>query len=156
MLEITIPGYGELHCDYLVMDFNGTLACDGRLLEGVTDSLNALSGQLDLHVVTADTFGSARNELAAIACTFMELPPAHQDAGKLAYINSLGAHKTIAIGNGRNDLLMLRESALGIAVIQEEGACAATVMAADVVTFGILDALDLIAKPRRLMATLRS
>jgi soluble P-type ATPase len=156
MLEITIPGYKELHLDHLVLDFNGTLACDGRLLKGVRDILNTLSCQLDLHVVTADTFGTAKRELAAITCTFMELPPEHQDAGKLAYINRLGAHRTIAIGNGRNDRLMLRESALGIAVIQGEGAWVETVMAADIVTFGILDALNLIANPRRLIATLRS
>ena len=156
MLEITIPGYKELQCDHLVLDFNGTLAYDGRLLEGVRDSLNALACQLDLHVVTADTFGNAEQELAAITCTLRLLPPEHQDAGKLAYINTLGAHRTIAIGNGRNDRLMLRESALGIAVIQGEGACAATVMEADVVTCGILDALNLIANPRRLIAALRS
>jgi soluble P-type ATPase len=111
--------------------------------------------QLDLHAVTADTFGNTEQELAALTCTLLALPPENQDDGKLAYINTLGIHRTIAIGNGRNDRLMLRESTLGIAVIQEEGAWVETAMATDVVTFGILDALSLIANPHRLIATLR-
>ena len=51
---------------------------------------------------------------------------------------------------------MLQESALGIAVIQTEGAAAPTIQAADVVALDILDALELLTNPLRLVATLRS
>jgi soluble P-type ATPase len=38
MLEIAIPGGETLRLDYLVADFNGTLACDGLLFSGVAAS----------------------------------------------------------------------------------------------------------------------
>jgi soluble P-type ATPase len=46
------------------------------------------------------------------------LPP-EQDDGKLDYVRRLGCDKTVYIGNGRNDRLMIKT---GIAVIQREGA----------------------------------
>ena len=41
-------------------------------------------------------------------------------------------------------------------LLQNEGASTATLLQADVVCTGILDALDLLREPRRLIATLRS
>ena len=63
MIEIDIPGYKKLTLTHLVLDFNGTLACDGTLLPGVADRLNALSEKLTVVVLTADTFGKAAGEL---------------------------------------------------------------------------------------------
>ena len=40
MLDIIIPGYEELQLAHLMLDYSGTLACDGRLLPGVADRLN--------------------------------------------------------------------------------------------------------------------
>jgi soluble P-type ATPase len=51
---------------------------------------------------------------------------------------------------------MLKEAALGIAVVQEEGAFAETLMSADVVCTNIVSALGLLTNPLRLIATLRS
>jgi soluble P-type ATPase len=51
---------------------------------------------------------------------------------------------------------MLRSAALGIAVIQREGAAAAALLEADVVVTDVRDALDLLLNPLRLVAGLRS
>ena len=51
---------------------------------------------------------------------------------------------------------LLKAAALGIAVVQEEGAAAETMMAADVVSPDIVSALNLLVSPLRLVATLRS
>jgi soluble P-type ATPase len=67
----------------------------------------------------------------------------------------LGADHVVCVGNGRNDRLMLKEAALGIAVILQEGAAAETVAAADVVCTHIVSALELLHNPLRLTATLR-
>ena len=56
----------------------------------------------------------------------------------------------------RNDRLMLKEAALGIAVILKEGASAESVAAADVVCTDIVAALELLQNPLRLIATLRT
>lgn len=34
MLDIDIPGFGHLHLQHLVLDFNGTLALDGHVQPG--------------------------------------------------------------------------------------------------------------------------
>lgn len=156
MLEIDIPGYKKLVLKHLVLDFNGTLACDGAMLPGVADRLNALSAHLNVVVLTADTFGKAAAELTDVTCELTVLPLAGQDTGKLAVVETLGPEQTVCIGNGRNDNLMLRAAGLGIAVILEEGAARVTLAAADVVCTGIVSALDLLRHPLRLVATLRS
>ena len=155
MLRITIPGSKDLRIEYLVLDYNGTLARDGELIAGVGDSLKALAADLQIHVVTADTFGKAQSGLAGLPCELVVLPAEAQDAGKLAYIERLGPRRTACVGNGRNDRLMLKEAALGIAVVQEEGAATDTLLAADVVCPDVLSALQLLRNPLRLTATLR-
>ena len=52
--------------------------------------------------------------------------------------------------------MMLAAAALGIAVCGAEGAAAETLQVADVVVIRIVDALDLLLHPKRLMATLRA
>ncbi len=59
------------------------------------------------------------------------------------------------MGNGYNDHLMVKEAALGIAVIGREGAARETISNANVVVNELVDALDLILKPFRHQATLR-
>lgn len=156
MLKISIPGYKDLELEALVLDYNGTLACDGELIEGVEDSLEVLAKDLEIHVVTADTFGKAKDRLEGLPCKLVILPSDDQDVGKREYIERLGTEKTVCIGNGRNDRLMLKQAALGIAVLEEEGAAAQTLLAADIVCPSILSAFALLQNPLRLVATLRS
>jgi len=155
MIEIVIPGRKTYQLKHLVLDYNGTLACDGDILTGVKDPLLALSEKLHLHVLTADTFGKAKNNLGEIPCTLTLLPVHNQDRKKGEYVKHLLPENTVCIGNGRNDLLMLKEAVLSIAVVQEEGAAVETLLAADVVCKDIVSALNLLANPLRLVATLR-
>lgn len=60
-----------------------------------------------------------------------------------------------AVGNGANDAAMLREAALGIAVLGPEGLAAEALLAADVLVRDVRDALDLLLQPERLVATWR-
>jgi soluble P-type ATPase len=156
MLEIDIPGYRVLRLAHLVLDYNGTLACDGELLDGVRERLATLAGMLQLHILTADTFGKARAQLVDVPCDLSILPAEDQDRRKLEYIQRLGPETTVCVGNGRNDRLMLQEAGLGIVVVQAEGAAVQTVLAADVLAPDVLAALDLLTHPLRLVATLRS
>ena len=156
MLKVAIPGFRDLQLEHLVLDYNGTLACDGEILQGVKGALVVLAEDLQIHVVTADTFGGAQSQLNGFPCELVVLPAEHQDVGKLAYLKRLGPENAACVGNGRNDRLMIREAALGIALIQEEGGAAETLRAADVVCTDVLSALRLLTNPLRLTATLRS
>ena len=74
---------------------------------------------------------------------------------KLTLVRDLNPTLAVAIGNGANDALMLKEAALGIAVNGGEGAAVAAILAADIYIPDILDALDLLLHPDRIRATLR-
>ncbi len=156
MIELTIPGYRKIQIRHLVLDYNGTIAYDGKIITGVRECLKTLAERIQVHIVTADTFGKAKFQLEGVHCTLHVLPDENQDIGKLEYVKKLGTQHTACIGNGRNDSLMLKESLLGIAVILKEGAAVETVMAADVVFTDIVSALELLTNPLRLTATLRT
>jgi soluble P-type ATPase len=155
MITIEIPDFGTLSVSHIVCDYNGTLAVDGMLLPGVCAAINGIT-EARVHVITADTFGLAQGQLAQTNCQLTVAPAQDQAQWKLEYIQSLNCHRTVCIGNGRNDRLMLQAAALGIALVQAEGASVQTLMAADVICSSIVDALELFAHPKRLVATLRS
>ena len=157
MIEVSVPGLGVLRIEHLVLDFNGTLATDGQLMSGVKKRLKILAEDLDIHVVTADTFGRAKQELKGLPVELVILPTdIPQDIAKAEYVNRLGAEVTACVGNGRNDCAMLKQSALGIAIMLEEGVAVDALMSGDVVVSDIKNALGLLTHPLRLVATLRS
>jgi soluble P-type ATPase len=153
MLHVDVPGAGELRLEHLVLDVNGTLTDRGRLLDGVAERLGTVGSVLELHVVSSDTYGNAEEIAAGAGASFRRVT--HGDE-KRAFVERLGPAATAAVGNGRNDVAMLRAAALGIAVIGPEGANAAALAAADVVAGSIGAALDLLADPQALAATLRA
>ena len=156
MLNINIPGRENLQLAYLVSDYNGTLARDGKLLPNLAPLIQELAGKLEIHVITADTFGIARQELSGLPVKLTILPADRQDTRKADYVRQLGDLNCVCLGNGRNDKLMLEQAALGICLIQTEGACVSTMNAADVVCQTAHDAVGLLLNPKRLIATLRT
>lgn len=156
MIEYTIPGYNNIRAEYLVLDYNGTIAVDGILIPGVLDMLKRISLSLEVHVVTADTFGKAGEQLEGAECRLTILGAGSQDLQKARYIKMLGPEKVIAVGNGRNDSLMLKEAAVGIALVQAEGASAGAIINSDIVCTSVMDAFQVILNPLRMAATLRS
>jgi P-type E1-E2 ATPase len=155
MIEMEIPGFGPLVLGYLVSDYNGTLAVDGELIPGVREKLNILEGIIEVHVVTADTFGIARRELADVRCVLHILEGENHDRQKEAYVEKLGNAGVAALGNGRNDHRMLAAARIGIAVSEKEGCAIAAMNSADILVHSALDGLDLLINPKRLTATLR-
>ena len=156
MLVVDIPGFRTLRLEHLVLDFNGTLAIDGRMIDGVATRLRELSNRLRIQVITADTFGRAAQELAGLPLQLAVLGEGDHADAKLDLVTRLGADSVVAVGNGRNDRKMVAIAALGIAVLQREGAASETLAAATILASDIRHALDLLAQPRRLVATLRS
>jgi soluble P-type ATPase len=155
MFTVEIPGRGRLEIADLVLDLNGTLAVDGVVPDAVLERLRDLGKAIRIHVVTADTFGTAA-ALQRMGVQVQVLTPGDQVAAKAALVRVLGASQTIAIGNGSNDEGMVREAAVGIATVGHEGASSRTILAADIVVTRIEDALDLLLVPARLVATLRT
>lgn len=155
MLEIDIPGFGPVRLEHVVTDFTGTLSVDGILLPGVRERLGKLSDFLTLHVLTADTFGKARGELAGVKCEFRLLQGNDHDAQKEAYVMGIRPEGVVAFGNGNNDRKMLKVARVGVAVCLKEGCAKDALVSADVLVTSPNDALDLLLNPLRLKATLR-
>jgi len=156
MLEVDVPGGRPLRLAHIVLDFNGTMACDGVLLPGVEERLNRLADVLEVHVLTADTFGTAREVCRGIRGRVGVLAENPGAPEKERFVNRLGAASVAAVGNGTNDALMLRAAGLGIVVLGPEGTSARALACADIVVAVITDGLDLLLNPKRLVASLRA
>lgn len=152
MLKIDIPQRATLELHHAVFDVQGTLAVDGVALAGVAERLKVLSGQLSIHLLTT----SGRSQLPEIERSLgFPTHTLHRGDEKMRYVQQLGPSKVVAIGNGLDDSAMLRLAALGIAVLTSEGLATRLLQAADVVVHHPLDALNLLLKPQRLIATLQ-
>jgi len=155
MIELIIPGRGDLNIEHLVMDVNGTLALDGLLLDGVAKRIGALRDRLGIHLLTADTHGRQDAIDHLLNLEAARIRNGREAEQKAEYVRSLGADRVAAIGQGANDALMLREAALGICVMSFEGLATESLTTADLLMPDILSALDLFDKPLRLIASLR-
>jgi P-type E1-E2 ATPase len=158
-MEITIPGQRTYSLDHLLLDVNGTVAEGGALIPGVQEVLVSLRNSgLEVHLITADTRGRQAALDAVLGWPAVRIDgssPEREAQQKAAFVRHLGASRIAAIGNGANDAAMLREAALGIAVLGPEGLAVDALLAADVVAPDILAALALFQDPTRLVATLR-
>jgi P-type E1-E2 ATPase len=158
-VQIDIPGRGSYQLSHLVLDVNGTVAAGGQLIEGVREQLQALLRLgWQVHWITADTRGrqaALDEEMGWPAVRISAAGEEGEAAQKAAFVHSLAAEQVVAVGNGSNDVEMLREAALGIAVLGPEGLALDAMLAADLVAPDIHAALDLLQDSRRLVATLR-
>lgn len=155
MIELLIPGRDSIQLDHLVCDVNGTLTLDGRLIDGVARAISNLRDRLHIHLVTADTHGLQSDIDRLLNLQAVRLSPGNEAAQKAALIDRLGAQRAAAIGQGANDVEMLRAAVLGVCVLSPEGTAVSTLTAADLVVPDILSAFALFEKPLRIVATLR-
>ena len=152
MIRIEIPQRGLLELHHAVFDINGTLAVDGKPIPNVVAALSSLASFLSIHLLTAGTHGN----LKELEETFgFPLQIISNGEEKAWYVQQLGPENVIAFGNGANDAGMLRLAAIGIAVLAAEGVAISALQAADILAPGPIDAIELVLKPKRLVATLR-
>lgn len=155
MIRVEIPGRDVVEIHNVIFDYNGTLAVDGEPLEGLYNALERLSNEVKLFIVTADTFGTVREYFDERP---VEVVIIDRDCGndfKREYLLKLGRNKTAAIGNGRNDMDMLRESCLSIGIIGREGCFGGIASVSDILMTSPVHAVELLLNPDRMKATLR-
>ncbi len=155
MIAIDIPGWGNVDVENIILDLNGTIATDGRIPIDTKEKIKSVAKKAKVYILTADTQGTAREEIGDMNVELVKIAEEDSKREKLAFFETLTPEITVAIGNGNNDELILKESALGIAVMGDEGISTSTMRNADIVVKNISDALDLFLKPKRLIATLR-
>ena len=155
MIKIQIPGREELALSHLILDYNGTIAEDGNIIEAIRPRLDVLAKDLSIYVITADTHGTAAKKCEGLPLQVLTFPTTEVGKIKAEKAQKLEGG-VITIGNGFNDIQMSDVADLSICVMGKEGCCGALLMHTDVVVTSIEDALDLILIPGRLRATLRT
>lgn len=155
MITIDIPGREIITIEHLVLDYNGTVAEDGQLIDGVEERMRALKELVNIHVLTADTYGTVRAQCDPIGVHVETFPRAGAAECKLEIVQRLGSH-VMCVGNGFNDVLMFDAADLSVAVLEKEGTYAGLIAHADIVTRSIVDAFDLLIRTDRMRATLRT
>ena len=154
-MKINIPGCRTLDLEYLVLDYNGTIAVDGVIPEEARERLKKLAGIFRIYVVTADTHGNVRAECAGLPVEIRTFPSGDAASEKKKIVEELGGEKCVCMGNGRNDMLMCQSAGLAIAVMDKEGMYGGLAAQADVCVGSMQEGLDLLTNEKRLIATLR-
>ena len=153
-MRIDIPGWGSVDIENIVIDLDGTIATDGKISLEVKEKIGALSNLAKIYILTANAQVPANEEILGMKAELIKVSNEDSKRGKLDFLKTLNLEMTVAIGNGSNDQLILKEAALGIAVLGDEGVSVSAIKSADIVVKNIQDALDLFLKPKRLITTL--
>ncbi len=156
MLIFDIPGREKIEIENVVFDYNGTVALDGKLIEGVKEDIERLKEFVNIYILTADTYGTVRAECSDLGIEVKTFPKENASFFKKEIVEDLGADVSICIGNGFNDIEMFKVAALSIATIEEEGASGRLLAHADVVVKTIKNAMNLMLSENRMKATLRN
>jgi soluble P-type ATPase len=155
MKTIDIPNYKRLEIKNIVFDYNGTLANGGKVANSTKELLCLLAKEYKLYVITADTFGSVKEELKDFDIEVVILSSSDHTKEKSEFIKKVNPNHTVALGNGNNDRLMLQAATLSIAIIAREGCSVSTLNSADIACTKIDDAIDILLNSKKLIATLR-
>ena len=154
MILIERPGQDPLKIEFILIDFEGTLAQDRRIPPKAKDKINLLSKRTKIYVLTKGEKGSLNDVFRKVNGEPFYSKEGETTQRKLDLLRQLGAEKTVAIGNGVDDTPMIEEARFGICVTGKEGASGEAIRKADLVVSNIVDALDFLLKPLRQKATL--
>jgi soluble P-type ATPase len=157
MIAFQVPGIGKVEIINVIFDLNGTLSMNGSIALDVQEKIRQLSRKVNVFIMSSDTRGNLKElaETLGVGWRRVEKSSSPESVAKERFVEELGSENTIAVGNGKNDELMLKRAKLGISVIGEEGACSSAILNADIVVVNPLHALELIMDPQKIVATLR-
>jgi len=168
MISIERPGQSNSEIEFILIDFEGTLAIDRRVHPKAKDKVNLLSKRTKIYIFVNsptppfDKGGKGgilakeliEERLRKVKAEIIYLAEGDSSRRKLDLLRQLGPTRCAAIGNGTDDATLMREAGIGICVIGREGASGQVVKNADLVFPDILDALDFLLKPLRQKSTL--
>jgi soluble P-type ATPase len=158
-LAIDIPGLGKRIIHTVVSDYTGTFSCGGKLTSGVKPLLVRLLKLVDVEIITADTYGTAQQQLKGIVAPHRLGKKRPEDIEKRDFARKFQLRHVAAFGNGNNDRLLLaavkRSGGLAIAVDNGEGCAVDALVHAHIFVCGAASALGLLVNAKALKATLR-
>lgn len=157
-IALDIPGFGKRLIRTVISDYTGTLACRGKLAPATKLRLRRLLALVDLHIITADSYGTAGQQLKGIVEPH-RLRSKRHDVEKRDFARRFALRHVAAFGNGNNDRLLLKAVKAGggiaVAVDNGEGCAVDSLVHANIFIVGAANALDLFLNPTACKATLR-
>ncbi len=156
MIPIKRPCQDDLEIEFILIDFEGTLASDRRVHPKVKDKINLLAKRAQIYILAKSEREWVEESLKRVKATILYFKEGESSHQKLDLLHQLGSIRTVAIGNGKDDVSILEEAGLSISVLGKEGTFSEAMKKADIVFINILDALDFLLKPLRQKATLGS
>jgi soluble P-type ATPase len=154
MITIQRPGQSNLEIEFILIDFEGTLASDRRIHPKAKDKIDLLSKRTKIYILTVEEKERVEEALKKVKAEIIYLAGGDSSQKKLELLRQLGPARTVAVGNGADDVPMIEEAGLGVCVLGKEGTFSEALKKADVVFMNILDALDFLLKPLRQKASL--
>ncbi|RLI66026.1 MAG: hypothetical protein DRO88_03030 [Promethearchaeia archaeon] len=155
-INVEIEDYGEISLKFLVMDLNGTISSYGNLHPIIKTLIEELKKNLEIYLLSADTYGNAANIADDMGIRLQILQQEQSGAEeKASFVKKLGNEHVVALGNGRNDWKMLQAAKIGIGIIGEEGIAQKALIHSDLLVKSPKEALELLKNPQSLRATLR-
>jgi soluble P-type ATPase len=154
MISIQRPGQPPIDIEYLLIDYEGTLASDGRVHPKAKDKINLLSKRVKIYILVKSEKERVEETLRRVKADLFYVTEGEASKQKLDLLLNLGAPRTVVIGNGVDDLPIMEEAGLCLCAIGKEGTSSEIIERADIVFIHILDALDFLLKPLRQKATL--
>jgi soluble P-type ATPase len=154
MILIQRPGRDFIEIEYIIIDFEGTLAKDRRVNPKAKDKINLLSKRTKIYIFTHSEKEIVLKTLKNTKAEILFIAEGKASEEKINFLREIGPEHTVVIGNGQNDVQMIREAALSICVIGREGAFTEALTHSNLVMTDIIDALDFLLKPLRQKATL--
>ncbi|MBM4338855.1 MAG: hypothetical protein FJ110_04865 [Deltaproteobacteria bacterium] len=154
MIALQRPGQTPLEIEYLLIDYEGVLATDGRVHPKAKDKINLLAKRTSVYILAKTGQVKVEETLRKVKADVIFLTEGQASKEKLDLLRRLGPERTVVIGNGIDDVPILEEAGFSICAIGKEGASGEAIKRAGLIVTNILDALDFLLKPLRQKATL--
>lgn len=85
-MKLDIQNVGIIDIKNIVLDFNGTIAKDGKVYEEIKDKIINLSKNFNIYVLTSDTHGNAAKELTNLPVKLHILKTSNHTNEKEAFV----------------------------------------------------------------------
>ena len=158
MKEFIIPNYGKITIKNIIFDINGTIQFKGQISNDLVKKIEELKKVYKIYLVSADTRGNLKELAEKLNVSYIKINPVENSEAeeKNRELIRLGKDVTVAIGNGNNDTLMLKNAILGITILGSEGATIKSILNSEVIVPDPISAINLLLDEKIMIGTLRS
>ena len=93
MISIERPGQGNLEIDFILIDFEGTLASDRRVHPKAKDKINLLSKRAKIYILTKEGKEQVMEVLRKVKAEIIHFAEGDVSVRKLDLLRQLGANR---------------------------------------------------------------